>query len=252
MPDSTSNPPFRFKQFEIKQDRCAMKVGTDGVLLGSWANIRNARTILDIGSGTGLIALMLAQRQPKGRIVGVEIDPEACKQAQENAAASPFSDRLELVEAAIQDFSKEDSRKFDLIVSNPPFFSGGALSFSQDRNSVRHTIKLSHGDLLRAVQYLLAPEGRFCLILPLLEGLRFQEIAETYHLYTSSITEVIPIKGKLVERLLLEFRREVSECTVDQLIIRNKTNADWSEAFWSLTKAFYLEREKGSGGHTAA
>ena len=116
---------FKFKQFNIEQDKCSMKVGTDGVLLGAWANVENATNILDIGTGTGVIAVMLAQRAPLAQVSGIEIDEAACEQAVENMQASPFADRLKAELMPIQDFAKLSRSEFDLIVSNPPFFSGG-------------------------------------------------------------------------------------------------------------------------------
>ena len=169
-----------------------MQVGTDGILLGAWAPVEEAGTVLDIGTGTGLIAIMLAQRSDKSMIHAIEIEEKAYQQAQENMINSPWSDRLQAHLGAIQEFSLPPAVPdgFDLIVSNPPFFSGGTFSFNQDRNSVRHTIKLPHNDLLRSVRGLLHDQGKFATILPLLEGLRFQELAESYKLSCTSSIEV--------------------------------------------------------------
>lgn len=232
--------PFRFKQFEIAQDQCAMKVGTDGVLLGAWADVTNAKYILDIGTGTGVIAIMLGQRNQKAQIHAVEIDESACDQAQENMKNAPWNERLTAFPLPIQDFVKETSNQYDHIVSNPPFFTGGTFSGNQDRDSVRHTIKLPHSDLLRAVQSLLSPDGKFSVILPFIEGLRFEELAKTYHLYCNRKTEVIPKEGKSVERLLLEFQSEPSDLSTDQLIIQKEGRNDWTDEYIQLTKDFYL------------
>jgi len=232
--------PFRFKQFSIAQDRCSMKVGTDGVLLGAWANTEQAASALDIGTGTGLIAIMLGQRLPEAQIHAVEIDEIACEQARENAETAPWSDRLHIHQESIQDFTRRWSDTFDLIVSNPPFFTGGTFSDKQGRNSVRHTVKLPHSDLLISVRRLLAPDGRFCLILPLIEGLRFRELAETYQLYCTRITEVHPKADKPVERLLLQFEREPKACQTDKLIIQKEKRNDWRKEYVELTKDFYL------------
>ncbi len=147
--------PFYFKQFTVQQDRCAMKIGTDGVLLGAWAEVTGARQVLDIGTGSGVIALMLAQRAEKALIHAVEVDEDAYGQACENVQAAPWAGRMSVFHAAIQDYVQTSGQQYDLIVSNPPFFSGGTFSASQDRNSVRHTVKLPHGDLLQAVRKLL-------------------------------------------------------------------------------------------------
>ncbi|HFA50810.1 MAG TPA: methyltransferase domain-containing protein, partial [Bacteroidetes bacterium] len=233
--------PFQFKQFFIEQDKCAMKVGTDGILLGAWADVAGAASILDIGAGTGLIAIMLAQRTETAKITAVEIDPAACGQAAQNMANSPWADRLEAVRQSIQDFSKLSAGKeFDLIVSNPPFFTGGTFSQSQDKASVRHTIKMPHGDLLSAVRSLLAKKGKFCAVLPYLEGLRFKELAATYGLYCTRTTAVKPLKNKPVERLLLQFEKSEKETLLAELVIQTGGANSWTEDFRELTGAFYL------------
>ena len=148
---------FEFKQFSINQDQCGMKVCTDGVLLGAWANLDNKLTALDIGTGTGIIAIMLGQRGTElTNITGVEIDEASFYQAKENINLAPWREKLSVVHQSIQDFSMEVEEQFDLIISNPPFFTGGTLSESQAKNNVRHTVKLPHSDLLRAVKKLLS------------------------------------------------------------------------------------------------
>ena len=175
--EKASNTIFNFKQFSIEQDQCPMKVGTDGVLLGAWVDTSNTENILDIGTGTGLIAIMLAQRTQTAQIDAVEIDNHACSQAQANMEASPWNDRLKSIESSIQDFAKLSQTEYDLIVSNPPFFTGGTLSAQNDRNNVRHTVKLPNGELLSSARRLLKKDGRFCVVLPLIEGLRFKELS---------------------------------------------------------------------------
>lgn len=218
-----------------------MKVGTDGVLLGAWADVSGASSILDIGTGTGIIAIMLAQRAAQAQIHAVEIDGEACSQAGENMENSPFANRLKAINKSIQDFAKLSRKEYDLIVSNPPFFTGGTLSNNQDKLSVRHTVKLSHGDLLQAVRKLLSKKGKFCTILPNLEGLRFREIAHTYNLHCTKQTAVHPVEGKPVERLLLQFELQPNELTEDDLTIQKTKKAnDWTEQFIEIGKEFYL------------
>jgi len=238
----TETEIFKFKQFHIAQDHCAMKVGTDGILLGAWADVSDINSALDIGSGTGLIAIMLAQRTQKAQIHAIEIDEKASQQSIENASHCPWSERISVINQSIQDYSRNSDQKFDLIISNPPFFTGGTFSDSQDRNSVRHTVKLPHGDLLRAVQILLAVNGRFAVILPYIEGLRFIEMAKTYQLHCIRKTEVIPRKGKQVERLLLELKKEIEVPKEDQLIMRKDTSDEWDEEYIRLTGDFYLKR----------
>ncbi len=232
---------FRFKQFELKQDQCAMKIGTDGVLLGAWADAAGVDRILDIGTGTGLIAIMMAQRNVDANIHAVEIEEAAFDQAKKNMEESPWKDRLEVFHTSIQDFARSSRTKYDLIISNPPFFSGGTFSQDQDRNNVRHTVKLPNGDLLSATRSLLSQEGRFCVILPYIEGLRFKQMAERYHLFCTKMVEVKPKKEKGVERLLLQFERTQRPLEESELIIQREKRNDYTDDYVDLTKEFYLK-----------
>ncbi len=235
-----TNKAFQFKQFAVAQDRCTMKVGTDGVLLGAWCDTQDAQHILDIGTGTGVIALMLAQRNEAAQVRAVEIDETAHQQAQENFDASPFATRMESILMSIQDYAKKTETAYDLIVSNPPFFTGGTFSNNENKNNVRHTVKLPHGDLLLSTRKLLSAQGKFCVVLPSMEGLRFVEVARTYHFYCTKITEVRPKPDKGIERLLLQFELEEKPCIKDELIIQkdDKRN-DYTEDYKALTEAFY-------------
>ncbi len=232
--------PFEFRQFSIRHDRCTMKVGTDGVLLGAWAPIEGAARVLDIGTGSGVIAIMLAQRLPSAQVEGVEIDPQSAGQASENMRLSPWSDSLRCHQTSFQDFYRQAGANYDLIVSNPPFFTGGTLSENQDRHAVRHAIKLPHGDLLLGVKKLLAPSGRFALILPLMEGTRFRELAESYGLYCRRCTSVRPRPGKPVARLLMGFSQDRGSCLEDEMTLQEESGDERSEAYRSLTADFYL------------
>lgn len=231
--------PFKFKQFFLNQDRCTMKINTDGVLLGAWVDVADANNILDIGTGTGVIAIMIAQRNNHASILGVEIDSASAQQARQNMESSKWSDRLGVSEAAIQDFARSSKVSFDCIVSNPPFFSGGVFSHNENRNNVRHAVKLSHGDLLQSVKRLLAPKGRFSLILPYLEGLRFKEMAENYGLYCSRMMEVHTKKGKPVERVLLQFEKEEKKLTLEEITLNDENG--FTKAYKKLTSDFYLD-----------
>ncbi|MCB9303929.1 MAG: methyltransferase [Lewinellaceae bacterium] len=232
--------PFFFKQFTIHQDKCSMKVGTDGVMLGAWADTDGVERALDIGAGSGLIAIMLGQRSAHIMVDAVEIDEPSYEQARENMAQAPWSSRLRAFHTSIQDFSREAAHQYQLIVSNPPFFSGGTFSDDHNRANVRHAIKLPHGDLLSAVRSLLSPEGKFCLVLPYIEGLRFQELAESYHLHCTRMTEVYPKQGKPVERLLMQFERQGKSLEKDSLVIQKEQNNDWTAQYIKMTGAFYL------------
>lgn len=233
--------PFRFKQFEIQQDRSAMKVGTDGVLLGAWVNLFGSDRILDVGTGTGVIAIMLAQRTENARVDGVDVDEASATQAAENMKSSVWSERLRAIQQPIQEFARQQDEKYDLIVSNPPFFSGGTFSDKVERTQVRHTIKLPHGDLLRAVQQLLSPEGRFALILPLIEGLRFKELAESYQLFCVRKCEVRSRPSKPVERLLMEFSLKKGSMVEESLTIQEEKGEDnWTEGYKRICQDFFL------------
>ncbi len=240
-PKDASAAGFSFRQFTIAQDRCAMKVGTDGVLLGAWAEVGSARKILDVGTGTGVIAIMLAQRNAQAEVHAVEIDAEAFSQATENMHNSPWSNRLFAVHAPIQEFAKNSPDTFDLVVSNPPFFTGGVLSESENRHIVRHTVKLPHGDLLSAARQLLAPRGVFAVVLPLLEGLRFVEMARNYRLYCERMTEVRTKADKPVSRLLLQFTSYIPDTIrKSSLVIQEEGINNWTPEYRSLTGEFYL------------
>lgn len=234
---------FRFKHFALCQDVSAMKVGSDGILLGAWARKEGAEHILDIGAGCGLIALMAAQLHPNAQVTGIEIDEETAAEATSNAQSSPFSDRVEIICSAIQDYAEDHQSQFDLIVSNPPFFSGGTLSHAATRAAVRHTTKLSHGDLLASVRKLLTKDGRFDVILPVLEGMRFTELALTYGFYPVRKTVVYGKEGGRRERILLSLAARSSEVLEEHELALRAEDGKRSPDFQELTSEFYLNRE---------
>ena len=231
---------FRFKQFHVNQENCGMKINTDGVLLGAWCDVDDATSALDIGTGSGVIALMLAQRSNAEEIIGVEIDSSASQEAARNMKSSIWANHLSAVNSSIQDFSDSSEKTFDLIVSNPPFFSGGTLSSTQKRTNVKHTVKLGHSDLLRACYKLLTKKGRFSVVLPHLEGLRFIELAEQSRLYCTRKCEVTSFPGSTTERLLLEFSKTNAKTENDTIAIRD-LEGNYSNSYIELTKAFYLK-----------
>lgn len=217
-------------------------VGTDGVLLGAWARVGECRHLLDIGTGTGLIALMLAQRteqQPDTHITAVEIHHDSRVCASRNFAASPWAGRLHAVEQRIQDFTAAATRQYDLIVSNPPFFSEAVVSPDPARRLGRTAIALSLAELLDAVNRLLAPDGRFCTILPQPEGQRLCEQGATKGLYCTGQTLVHGRAGKSVERLLLQLERNPYPFEREVIEIYAGGN-EYSEAFRAMTREFYL------------
>ncbi len=217
-----------------------MKVGTDGILLGAWADVAGARRILDVGCGSGLIALMLAQRNSAAAIDAIDVDEPSWQQAVENVQRSPWPERVEVIHQSVQQFSKTHEKSYDLVASNPPFFSGGTFSASQSRNEVRQTVKLPHGELLAAMRRLLNSAGRFCVILPLIEGLRLEELAVQYGLHCTSRVEVQPHQDKPVHRLLMQFELAWKAQKEGRLIIQKRESAEYTDAFIQLTKDYYL------------
>jgi tRNA1Val (adenine37-N6)-methyltransferase len=233
--------PFVFKQFIVEQDLVTMKVGTDGVLVAAWAEVSSADQVMDIGTGSGVIALILAQRTlPKAIIHSIDVDVNAIKQAAKNFSQSPWPQKFILHHSSIQEFARTSNDKFDLIISNPPFFTGGMLSENNDRNDVRHTTKLPHGDLLLAVSRLLRPTGSLVIILPYLQGLRFIEISASYRFYPARITEVKSRTDKPTERLLIQFVKQKCEIEKRELIIHAEGD-EYTQEYKELTKDFYLK-----------
>ena len=231
-------PYFTFKQFTIYHDRCAMKVGTDGVLLGAWTNLGSANRILDVGTGTGLIALMLAQRTKDATITAIDIDADAVGQAQENVLDSPWKDRIEV---ALQDVcTYAPDGLFDSIVSNPPYFVNSLKCPDGQRTKARHTDSLDANRLIGKVTELLAPEGRFSLILPADQTDELLRIAEEKGLYPSRITRVITRPGLPPKRVLVEFRKTTQICEETELVVELDRHV-YSEDYIALTKDFYLK-----------
>ena len=249
------NDFFSFKQFTIHQDRCAMKVGTDGVLLGvlSPVDTQNVLSsekenseykILDIGTGTGLVALMLAQRtEGKAKISAVEIDLEAALQARENASNTPW--QIDVYNNSIQDFAHECQEKFDLIVSNPPYFINSLKAPDKNRNTARHTDTLSFEDLVGSAEKLLADEGRFTVIIPCSSENDFIEITKGSNLFAESIIRVLPKVGKEAKRSVITFVRDADKnncnTNVTELVIETESRHCYTEEFKRLTADFYLK-----------
>lgn len=228
---------FQFKQFTIHQDRTPMKVGTDGVLLGAWAELEHAENILDIGTGTGLIALMSAQRNSSARIDAIEIERDACMQARENVAASPWSDRIEIIQSALQDFKPE--KRYDSIVCNPPFFINSTLTPDNGRTLARHCNSLPHTDLIDHAVQLLTPGGTFNVILPVNEAKELIAYAQMHQLYPRHITRVHPTPTKPPKRYLILFSTDTATATEDDLVIELSRH-QYSQEYIGLTREFYL------------
>ena len=228
---------FRFKQFAVEQDDVAMKVGTDGVLLGAWADCEGAKRILDIGTGTGLIALMLAQRNTEAKIHAVEIDSTATQRARSNFDMSPWAERLDVECCAVQAF--EPGEKFDLIISNPPYFVDSLLPPDAKRSTARHTHDLTFEELDKAVCRLLADDGRFALILPTAE---FEKYLATTHLHLVRRCDMHPTTGAAVKRVMAEFAKsEIATPVHENITIEQQRRGDYTEEYRTLTKDFYLK-----------
>jgi tRNA1Val (adenine37-N6)-methyltransferase len=229
---------FQFKQFKIHHDRATMKVGTDGVLLGAWAKIEDAQNILDIGTGTGLIALMLAQRTgPSTNIDGVEIEDHNVEQAIENVDLSPWKNRMSIHHSQIQDFYPQ--KQYDLIVSNPPYFQNSYQAPDKKRTIARHTISLPFIDLIKSVQRLLTANGKFNVILPYQEGLVFIGLISEYQFHCTRKWNFRTRKEKPIERLLLEFSYKPQKLDENELYLYS-SGETWSDEYKRLTKDFYL------------
>ena len=238
-----SKQPFKFKQFSIDQDRCAMKIGTDGVLLGAWASLEHQpESILDIGAGTGLIALMMAQRSDAFLIDAIEIEENAYEQAVENFEKSDWGDRLFCYHAGFDEFVKEmqDEEKYDLIISNPPFFSEDYKSGESNRDQARFADALPLTELIEGTSLLLAENGHFDLIIPFSEEKKAIEIAENFSLFPQKITRVKGTENSPVKRSLISFGFEKSKTEIDELVLEISRH-NYTEDFKELVKDFYLK-----------
>lgn len=230
---------FTFKQFEIKQEKAAMKVGTDGVLLGAWANVAGTKAILDVGAGTGLVALMLAQRS-EAIVDAVEIEPVAFCEANQNVVASPWADRVTVFHSSFQEFVEEMPDQYDLIVSNPPYFANSLTSPDKNRTVARHDRHLSFSELIDGAKKKLSPEGRLCVIIPFDAYDEFRETARLSDFYLTKVVKVIPREGKPANRVLLEFSKKPNDRQVSELYIRDG-EGNYTEAYRALTKDYYLK-----------
>lgn len=236
-----TNPFFRFKKFTVYHDKCAMKVGTDAVLLGAWADTSFCRNILDIGTGTGIIALMLAQRS-QATVEAIDIDKEACVQATENVAASPYTERIKVVHASCADFAASNQQKrYDLIVSNPPYFINSLKCPDNKRTVARHTDTLLLSDLIREAQTLLSPSGRIALVLPYERLEEVKALASANHLYICRQTDVIPSPGAAPKRLLVELSTTEENIKNRDTLTIEEARHQYTPEYIALTKEFYLK-----------
>ena len=235
-----SNNLFKFKQFSIQQDKAAMKVGTDGVLLGVWTELDNPYSILDIGSGTGLISLMMAQRSNAEVIDAVELEDNAYEQTVENFENSDWGDRLFCYHASFQEFVNEIDDTYDLIISNPPFYNSTYKELDSERALARHSESLSYNELLLGVSKLLSPNGSFSVIIPFNEEENFIKIANEYLLFSNRITRVRGLVQSKIKRSLIQFSFTQKTIKETELIIE-KERHNYTNEYKNLVKDFYLK-----------
>ena len=236
---------FAFKQFTIHQDRCAMKVGTDGVLLGAWARVAHCRNILDIGTGTGLVALMAAQ-QSQADVLGIDLDADAVAQAAENVAASPWNHRVRIMEMDVRNVNKllgtdkAFSHPFDAILCNPPYFENSLKCPDAARAMARHTDTLSFDELASSVARLLSADGEFSVVIPYDRAADMTVSAACYGLFATRQTAVCTKQGARPKRVLMAFTRLGAAYTPDVLCIQDAQHG-YTPEYVSLVKDFYLK-----------
>jgi tRNA1Val (adenine37-N6)-methyltransferase len=233
---------FQFKKFTVNQDRCAMKIGTDGVLLGAWCPIDNKPfSILDIGAGTGLLALILAQRTDAKQIDALEIDEDAYEQCVENFENSPWSDRLFCYHAALDEFVAEPEDEYDTIICNPPFYSEDFKTNNAPRDLARFQDAMPFEDLVEAAALLLSENGIFSVVIPYKEEIRFIDLCAEVDLFPIKITRVRGTPKTDIKRSLLAFKRyELPVLVANELIIETERHI-YTQDYIALTKDFYLK-----------
>lgn len=232
-----SNIYFKFKQFTVYQDRCAMKVGTDGTLLGAWTDVTKSRTILDIGTGTGLIALMLAQRSLTTQITAIDIDMDSVMQAESNVALSPWRDRIKILCSSLQDFNGSG---YDTIVSNPPYFVNSLKCPNGHRTLARHTASLSYKDLFDGVTRMLSDDGEFSVIIPFDCRDQMNSEAALAGMFLSRSFAVRSVPSKNARRYLLSYKRHQCENIDEADVCIEDGFHNRSEWYQKLTEDFYL------------
>jgi tRNA1Val (adenine37-N6)-methyltransferase len=230
---------FSFKQFTVYHDKCSFKVGTDGVLLGAYADVSNAEKILDIGTGSGLIALMMAQRSD-GQITAIEPHYDSYKQACSNIENSSWSKRIKVENVDLQSYCPEATR-FDMIVSNPPYFIDSLKNPDPVKAAARHNVTLSSEEILKGVSRLLTDDGNLQVILPYVEGNIFISEAQAYGLFCNNILKIRPLPVSEIRRLILRFTRKRTIATEKFLTIEKGNRYEFTEEYINLTKDFYLK-----------
>jgi tRNA1Val (adenine37-N6)-methyltransferase len=231
---------FAFKQFVINQDKCAMKVGTDAVLLGAWVFPNGSKQILDIGTGTGVVALMLAQKTD-AHIDAIDIDENAFLQATQNVSESKFVNQVSVTHSSLQEYSKTTSKKYNLIVTNPPYFEQSLKSSDEQRSFARHADVLPFEELIEGVTKLLDPKGKFCLILPTLEAEKFRAMAQKKGLFLSKLLRIKSKVNKDTDkRHLMQFEFTPTEFSEQTIAIEYEERHQYTDEYMELTKDYYL------------
>lgn len=233
------NSYFRFKQFVVNQGNTAMKVGVDGVLLGAWANPGEAQSILDIGTGTGLLSLMMAQKS-EAFITAIDIEEGAFRQANENITNSKWVNRIEVKKMSLQEFAGINSEKFDFIICNPPYFNGSLNSPDEKRNLARQDSTLSITELLSSAAKLLHKTGKFVMIYPYGRMKELINRAALYYLFPEKICLVKGNERKSPNRILLEFGKNGQNCQESEIVVRNFLTNEYTDAYIKLTNEYYL------------
>lgn len=233
--------PFKFKQFTVNQDGCAMKIGTDAVFLGAWASLEHhPNSILDIGAGTGVLALMLAQRSNAEIIDAIEIDDSAYEQCVGNFENSSWSDSLFCYHASLDEFVDEIDDKYDLIISNPPFYSDDFKTKNKQRDLARFNDTMPFKHLVESVSKLLSDKGRFSVIIPLKEEAHFTGLASVVKLFPNRILHVKGNPSSEIKRSLIEFSFKEQRVKTEELIIETSRH-QYTKEYINLTKNFYLK-----------
>ncbi|MEP3481148.1 MAG: methyltransferase [Fuerstiella sp.] len=231
--------PFRFKQFSVADDRCGQKVGTDSILLGSWATATNVHRVLDIGTGSGLLALMQAQRFSNAKITAIEIDSSAFEQAQQNFSSSPWANRLTATHADARQFTSVKS--FDLIVCNPPYFEASFRSDHGSRTIARHEDRLTFADLTKVAATLLNQQGRFCAVLPFDRAFEFTDIATQHQLHLVRRCDVRPTPSSEPKRSLLAYGLQKTEVVDSKDLVLEESRHQYAAGYVKLAKEFLLK-----------
>lgn len=233
--------PFKFKQFEVNQDRCAMKIGTDSVLFGAWASIKNnPHSVLDIGAGTGVLALMMAQRSYAETIDAIEIDNDAYEQCVDNFEQSPWSDRLFCYHASLEEFVEEIEDCYDFIISNPPFYNDTYKSDDEQRDLARFSDAMPFRHLIESVSKLLSKNGLFSVVIPFSEEKDFIVLASKEHLFPNRILRVKGSPSSDIKRSLIEFSFKEMAANISELIIETSRH-QFTQDYIALTRDFYLK-----------